>query len=374
MAAILLANDRSLRIDPALGDIILNGPVVSQAVVSRHLKCNPRRSRQISLHRQECLCYVPTKGSGFHGTLWGTRQVVRGDGLTVNQQKHKVIESLMKTLVLFLLAFLWLAHFGKAQERRYEENAAENPYQGRSDAIEAGRRLFAGMCSGCHGAQAEGGRGPNLEDGQIVRLKDDHHLFDSIRKGVPGRDMPPFNLPDEQIWQLLAFIHSLSAPAAESQVPGDPEAGRVIFFGKAACGACHMILGHGGFTGPDLSNIGMSHSWKQLRQALLDPKSRSRAGYQGVVAVTKGGSRITGIMKDQTHYSAAILDGDGNLHLLSMRDIREITYRSGSLMPDDYDRRLTAKEIEDVLAFLSRQSVRPVTVHSSTAGHPKGPK
>jgi putative heme-binding domain-containing protein len=186
--------------------------------------------------------------------------------------------------------------------------------------------------------------------------------------------MPPFNLPDEQIWQLLAFIRSLSAPAAESRVPGDPEAGRVIFFGKAGCSACHKILGHGGFTGPDLSNIGMSHSWKQLKQALVDPKSRSRAGYQGAVVLTKGGSRITGIIKDNTSYSVAIQDVTGNLHLFSMQDIREIIYRSGSLMPDDYDRRLTAKEMDDLLAFLSRQSVRPVRVQSSSAADLKGPK
>jgi len=283
-----------------------------------------------------------------------------------------MIGLLMKTFVLFLLAFLWLPWSGKAQERRQEENAAENSFNGRPEAIEAGQKLFANMCSGCHGAQAEGGRGPNLEDGQLVRLKDAQHLSDSIRKGVPGSEMPPFDLLDEQIGQLLAFIRSLSAPAAESQVPGDPESGRVIFLGKASCSACHMILGKGGLTGPDLSNIGMSHSWKQLRQALVDPKSRPREGYQGAMVLTEGGSRITGIMKDQTNYSVAIQDVDGNLHLLSMQDIREITYRSGSLMPDDYDRRLTAKEMDDVLAFLSRQSVRPVKVQTSSAGHQKG--
>ena len=186
--------------------------------------------------------------------------------------------------------------------------------------------------------------------------------------------MPPFDLPDQQIWQLLAFIRNLSAPAAESRVPGDPEAGKAIYFGKGNCTDCHTILGQGGFLGPDLSNIGMSHSWKQLKQALLDSKSRSRTGYQGASVLTQGGGRITGIIKDQTNYSVAIQDANGNLHLLLMRDVREITLRNGSLMPDDYDRRLTAKEIEDVLAFLSRLSVRPVTVQPSSANHPKGSK
>jgi putative heme-binding domain-containing protein len=270
----------------------------------------------------------------------------------------------MKPLIIFLMASLCLACMGKAQEGGPEGNAGENPLKGQPEAIRAGEKLFANMCGGCHSAHAEGGRGPNLEDGQLVHRKDDRQLSASIRKGVPGTDMPPFNLPDEQVWQLLAFIRSLSAPAAESQAPGDPEAGKVIF--QTSCSACHMILGHGGMTGPDLSNIGMSRSWKQLRQALTDPQSRTRAGYQGATVVTVKGSRIAGIIKDQTNYSLALQDAEGNLHLLSMRDIREITYRKGSLMPDDYDRRLTAKELDDVLAFLGRQSIRPVRVPVSS--------
>ena len=283
-------------------------------------------------------------------------------------------ESIMKILVSLLLAVLWLPCLGRARERPEDDNASENPFAGRPEAIEAGKGLFASMCAGCHGAQAEGGRGPNLEDGQLIRSKDEEHLFGSIRKGAPGGDMPPFNLPDEQIWQLLAFIRSLSAPAAESPVPGDPEAGRVIFAGQGRCTACHMIKGHGGFTGPDLSNIGMSRSYKQLRQALVDPKSRSRAGYQGATVLTTRGVRITGILKDNTNYSVVIQDAGGNLHLLPMLEIREMTLRNGSLMPDDYTRRLAGKELGDLLAFLSRQSVRPVRAPASSVPSPKGPK
>ena len=276
---------------------------------------------------------------------------------------------------LFLLVtFLWLPCSGKSQEPRQKVDTLMNPLRGSHDPIEAGQKLFVTVCSGCHGTHAEGGRGPNLEDGHIVRLTDDQHLFDSIRNGVRGSDMPPFNLPEEQIWQLLDFLRNLSAPAAESQVPGDPEVGRAIFFGKGSCDSCHMILGRGGFMGPDLSNIGMSHSSKQLRQALLDPNSRSRAGYQGVTAVTTTGERITGILKDITNYSLAIQGTQGSLYLLSMQHIREIVYRRDSLMPDHYDQRLTSKEINDVLAFLSRQSVRPVKVRASFSGHPKGSK
>lgn len=280
----------------------------------------------------------------------------------------------MKIAVFLLLASLWLLLAGRAQEHPDMGGSPEHPMMGHSDAVETGHGLFSSMCAGCHGTGGEGGRGPNLEDGQLVRQKDDHSLFDVIRKGVPGSEMPAFNLPDEQIWELLAFVHSLSAPAAQSKVPGDPDAGRAIYYGKGNCGACHMILGQGGFLGPDLSNIGMSHSYKQLRQTLVDPKSRSRDGYQGATVLTKSGGRITGILKDRTNYSLAIQDAKGNLHLFPMHEVQDINLQAASLMPNDYTQRLSAKELDDLLAFLSRLSVRPVKPLTAAANPGKGPQ
>jgi mono/diheme cytochrome c family protein len=72
-------------------------------------------------------------------------------------------------------------------------------------------------------------------------------MFTTIRTGVPGTDMPPTNLPDDETWRLVAFVRDLSAPAFESQLPGDLEAGATIFFGKGGCSGCHMIHGRGGF-------------------------------------------------------------------------------------------------------------------------------
>lgn len=289
-----------------------------------------------------------------------------------NQNKNKVRR--IRGVLILLVMLPVLRGVGPAQEHHPKQNGETNPLEVDPEAIQAGQKLFSAACSPCHGAHGEGGRGPNLADGSIVRRKDAQHLFASIRNGVPGTDMPPFNLPDAQIWQLLDYIYSLSTPAAESHVPGNAESGRAIFFGKGKCGSCHMILGHGGYLGPDLSNAGMSHSWNQLRQALLDASSRSTPGYQGVTVITTTGAQITGIAKYDTNYSLAVLDAGGNLHLLPMQDVRKLTFQKGSLMPDDYQRRLTPDEINDVVAFLSRQSVRtikPRTASASTAGNSK---
>ena len=279
--------------------------------------------------------------------------------------------SIIKILSLFLIALLSVLHSSNAQDDNQKKNALKNPLEGQPEAIAEGQKLFVASCSGCHGTHAEGGRGPNLADGRIVRHTDDEHLFGAIHNGASGANMPAFNLPDTQIWQLLAYIRSLSSPAAESHVPGDPEAGEATFYGKGGCSSCHMILGRGGMLGPDLSNIGMSRSWHQLIQALADPKSRSQTGFQGVTDVTTKGTKITGIAKYNSNYSLVVQDMEGDLHSITMQDIREVIFRKGSLMPDDYGQRLTAKEIDDLVAFLSRQSVRPIKTQSSAASPSK---
>jgi PQQ-dependent dehydrogenase (methanol/ethanol family) len=255
--------------------------------------------------------------------------------------------------ILFLAAAcVW------GQGRGGRREAPANPLAGQPDAIAAGEKLFAAACGGCHGATAEGGRGPNLADGRRLRRSSDTQLFQVIKVGVPGGDMPGFPLPDNQIWQVVSFIRSLSAPAAESPASGDVRAGEAIFTGKGGCGGCHRVLGRGGFTGPDLSNIGALRSRRQLRAALLDPASRSREGYEGITVVTKKGERIEGVARNRNNYSLQIAGRGGELHLLPMDEVKEMHLAPKSPMPTDLSTRLTAGEVTDLVAYLGSRSVR----------------
>jgi putative heme-binding domain-containing protein len=172
--------------------------------------------------------------------------------------------------------------------------------------------------------------------------------------------MPATNLPDEQIWQLAAFVRALGAPAVESKPPGDAAAGEALFWGKANCGNCHRILGRGGMIGPDLSNIGAQRPVDLLREAILDPDADGFRGYQGVTATTKDGRTITGVARTRTNYSLAILDNSGKLHTLQTIDLREVKFSEHSPMPS-FKQKLSRDELNDVIAFLSRLSVRPYT-------------
>ena len=237
--------------------------------------------------------------------------------------------------------------------------AVEASYVGNPGAIKAGNQLYLTVCSGCHGPSGEGGRGPSLVRGNRVRQVSNIKLFEAIQKGVAGTDMPPFPLPDEQIWQLVAFTRSLVASAYETDVPGDPGAGETVFFGKGACSNCHMIRGRGGFLGPDLTIAGVTNTLAQLREAFLDPNRRTAEGYRPVTATTAEGKSISGVARNNSNYSIQIIDKDGKLHLLAKQDLRSIEFPRKSWMPDDYAERLSEDEVQNVLAFLSRQATRP---------------
>jgi cytochrome c oxidase cbb3-type subunit III len=251
-----------------------------------------------------------------------------------------------------------------AQHVEDADKKRKNPAFRDPAAIAAGGKLFMNSCVGCHGPRGEGGRGPNLRNRGVWHSLEDEDLFQTIQKGVPGADMPATNLPDEQIWQLAAFVKALSAPAIESKPPGNRAAGEAIFWGKGNCGGCHRVLGRGGMLGPDLSNIGASRPVDQIREAIVDPDADGFRGYEAVTAVTKDGRTITGVARSRTNYSVVVLDNSGNLHTLRAGDLRDLQLSNHSPMPS-YKQKMTPQELTDVIAYLSSLSVRPYT---ETAG------
>lgn len=237
--------------------------------------------------------------------------------------------------------------------------AQRNPFDNDPKAVDAGRQTYLGACSACHGASGQGGTGPNLITARNTSRMPDGQLFRSIRNGLPGTDMPPFPMAEERIWELVAFLRSLSAPAITARVPGDAAQGEAVFFGKGGCSACHRIAGKGGWIGPDLSNAGANRTLLQLRESVWEPNARIEDGFAAIRVLTTDGSRIAGVAKNENNYSLQVLDREGRLHLLSKHDVRELQRGEGSLMPAGIEQRLSKAEAESLLHFLSRQSIRP---------------
>jgi cytochrome c oxidase cbb3-type subunit 3 len=98
----------------------------------------------------------------------------------------------------------------------------KNEYEQNGPAISDGKRLYEWFnCVGCH-AHGGGGMGPPLMDDEWIYGSDPDQVFATIVEGRPN-GMPSFRdkIPDYQVWQLVAFVRSLSG-----QVPKDAANGR----------------------------------------------------------------------------------------------------------------------------------------------------
>jgi cytochrome c oxidase cbb3-type subunit 3 len=97
---------------------------------------------------------------------------------------------------------------------------SSNPYQNNAWAISEGKRFFVAYnCNGCH-AYGGGGIGPALMDDEWIYGFEPANIYGAILEGRPN-GMPSFRnkIPDQQIWQLVAYVQSMSGQAPQAAMP-----------------------------------------------------------------------------------------------------------------------------------------------------------
>ena len=256
----------------------------------------------------------------------------------------------------------------------------KNPFAGNAEAITAGHKLYDQTCLGCHGADARGGeRGPSLA-GALKRGSSEGEIFQNIRGGIAGSQMPAFSqLTAEQGWQLVTYIRSLSPVSKPGEtVTGDAIAGAAVFNGKGGCVNCHQVNGKGTAVGPDLSNAAAAPV-DIIRTAILEPNRAipipkgKRRGTKfrisnTLIAETKDGKTITGVRRNEDTFSVQMVDGKGGLHLFQKADLKSLRREQRSLMPADFGKRLTAAEVNNVVAYLKTLDGTAATAVTETKG------
>jgi mono/diheme cytochrome c family protein len=91
-----------------------------------------------------------------------------------------------------------------------EAASRPNPYEGRPEAVLAGRKLFRRHCEECHGPEARGTRtAPGLDSGP-VQAAAPGTLYWFLTNGNLKQGMPSWSgLPNQQRWQLVCYLKSL---------------------------------------------------------------------------------------------------------------------------------------------------------------------
>jgi putative heme-binding domain-containing protein len=219
-----------------------------------------------------------------------------------------------------------------------------------------GAQLYASNCAYCHGADGKGGRGPAIATMPKVIALSDTDLAGIVHNGEADQGMPSFpDLGDQgtqAVVRYLRMLQGVTGAPPPTQVTGDANAGRVLFFGKGQCSSCHMISGEGGFIASDMTAYGQNRAASDILQAIVNP-DRNLAPTSRVVEVrTKAGQSLTGAVRSEDNMNITLQTEDGRYHFLARSSLAAVNYTDHSLMPHDYGTRLTAKELDDLVSFL----------------------
>jgi putative heme-binding domain-containing protein len=217
-----------------------------------------------------------------------------------------------------------------------------------------GQQLFATSCGSCHGLDGRGSlRAPNLVTTQKAQQTSDARLTQVIQDGVPSAGMPAFRsaLGEPAIRAIVNYLHVLQGRQTAQSLPGNPQNGKMLFFGKGRCAECHAISGEGGFIGPDLSQYALFKAADEIRSAILEP-GKNRDMQKSVALTTQDNQSYKGVVRNEDNFSLQLQTLDGAFHLFMKSDLKNLEYQGQSLMPSDYGDLLTKSELDDLVSFL----------------------
>lgn len=192
------------------------------------------------------------------------------------------------------------------------------------ELAQKGSALFRQNCSFCHGRDATGGEsGPDLTRSKLVRedVAGDK-IGPVVLNGRPEKGMPRFELTEEQIASLVAFVHAQQLNARNRKggrkgvdpsdlQTGNVEAGKQYFDGAGGCSACHSPTG-------DLAGIASRYKGLELEEQMLYPKHpRSR-----VTVTPSSGQTVEGTLEYLDEFTVGLTDADGVYHSWRTRDVK----------------------------------------------------
>ena len=254
-------------------------------------------------------------------------------------------------VLLYVVLWVALVAESSAQSRAQSAQPTANPLQDNPAAIQNGQAIFRARCAGCHGFDGRGLSGPNLT-GLFAAGMTDEQLFQIVRRGVPGSEMPPFDSRSQvnEIWETLAYLRTLNLAANDSQVrAGDAAKGEQVF--RAQCQRCHVVHKEGGVLGPDLSRIGSARPLDVLAEKIRRG-GPPRSDYQPVTLKTRTGQQIVGIKKNEDDFSIQVMDTRERVRGYLKNDLLGIVYEKRSLMPVYGPAQLSDGDFGDLLRYL----------------------
>ncbi|MCP3915953.1 MAG: c-type cytochrome [bacterium] len=147
---------------------------------------------------------------------------------------------------------------------------------------------------------------------------------------------------------------AVASVAIEAAAQGDPDRGAQIFFeAEAACSRCHAVDGRGGAVGPDLSAVGGKYGPAELLQQILEPSAVILTGFETCVVQTTDGLVHAGFLRGDGD-EVVLEDAQGRRVSIPSDEVAVRRQSERSTMPDNVALGLSAQDLADLMAFLTR--------------------
>jgi cytochrome c oxidase cbb3-type subunit III len=262
---------------------------------------------------------------------------------------------------IFALGLAWPAVPARAQLPQGPPPAHAPHPKTTPESIAAGKDLFAGTCANCHGVDGSGANGPNIRG--VGAMLGPEGVYNTIRGGVIGTGMPSFTaMDDATVWKIVDFVMSLGHEDT-GVATGDSQKGKEIYDANQ-CAMCHAIGAQGGDLGPNLSRIGEQRSIVSLTKILNDPGGNlpldtnlpERSAYTAYLvyrAMLKDGKVVEGTRVNEDSFTIQLRDSEGHLHSMQKFFVTSIEPEPGKSFMPSYKDKLTAAQINDLVAYLS---------------------
>jgi hypothetical protein len=206
----------------------------------------------------------------------------------------------------------------------------------------------------------------------LARPESTKAFLDSVEKGELRFDLlaldqktalasHPDKAISERAKKLLALGGGLPDPDRQKVIDqfsyvtkktGDAGIGKKVF--TQHCAKCHKHSGEGNTIGPELTGFAV-HPKEHILIDVLDPSRSVEGNFKQYTAKLEDGRVISGLLASETKTTVELLDAENKRHALARSDIEQLKESPKSLMPEGFEKQMSAEDLTNLLEFLTQK-------------------